>query len=111
MTGMTNMRMTNEENAYTKSNEIQHKTIHTIMKRQLRLVMVLVTLFTMVSVLPVSGQAPPPPAHGQNGNQTSPGGATGCPLDRRQGIVLAMVLSLGYAGFTLYLRNKKEKEA
>jgi len=81
------------------------------MKRQLRLMMVLVSLFTMVSVLPVSGQAPPPPAHGQNGNQTSPGGATGCPLDRRQGIVLAMVLSLGYAGFALYLRNKKEKEA
>ena len=82
------------------------------MKKQLRLMMVLVSLFTMVSVLPVSGQAPPPPGHGQNGNQASPGsGATGCPLDRRQGIVLAMVLSLGYAGFALYLRSKKEKES
>ena len=83
------------------------------MKKQFRLLMVLATLFTLVMVLPASGQAPPPPAHGQNGNQTSPGGATGCPLDRTQGIMLALVLSLGYAGFALYQRGKKEiaKEA
>jgi hypothetical protein len=82
------------------------------MKKNLRLIMVLASLFTLVAVLPVSGQAPPPPAHGQNGNQTSPGG-TGCPLDRTQGIMLALVLSLGYAGFALYQRGHKEtkKEA
>ena len=75
--------------------------------------MVLAAFFTLVMVLPASGQAPPPPAHGQNGNQTAPGGGTGCPLDRTQGIMLALVLSLGYAGFALYQRGKKEvaKEA
>jgi len=74
--------------------------------------MALASLFTLVAVLPVSGQAPPPPAHGQNGNQTSPGG-TGCPLDRTQGVMLALVLSLGYAGFALYQRGRKRtsKEA
>lgn len=77
------------------------------MKKHFRLLMVLATLFTMVMVLPASGQAPPPPAHGQNGNQASPGG-TGCPLDRTQGIMLALVLSLGYAGFALYQRGRKE---
>jgi hypothetical protein len=77
------------------------------MKKHFRLLMVLATLFTLVMVLPASGQAPPPPAHGQNGNQTSPGG-TGCPLDRTQGIMLALVLSLGYAGFALYQRGRKE---
>ena len=79
------------------------------MKKQLKLLMVLVTLFTLVTVLPVSAQAPPPPAHSQNGNQASPGG-TGCPLDRTQGIMLALVLSLGYAGFALYQRGKTVKE-
>lgn len=69
--------------------------------------MALASLFTLVAVLPVSGQAPPPPAHGQNGNQTSPGG-TGCPLDRTQGVMLALVLSLGYAGFALFQRGSKE---
>jgi len=70
--------------------------------------MVLAALFTLVMVLSASGQAPPPPAHGQNGNQTSPGGATGCPLDRTQGIMLVLVLSLGYSGFALYPGTKKE---
>jgi len=79
------------------------------MKKHFRLLMALVTLFTLVMVLPVSGQAPPPPAHGQNGNQTSPGG-TGCPLDRTDGIILALILSLGYAGFYLYQRGKENKE-
>ena len=76
------------------------------MKKQIRLLIALASLFTLVMVLPASGQAPPPPEHGQNGNQASPGG-TGCPLDRTQGIMLAMVLSLSYAGFALYQRNKK----
>jgi formate hydrogenlyase subunit 3/multisubunit Na+/H+ antiporter MnhD subunit len=79
------------------------------MKKTLRLMIALAALFTMVTVLPVSGQAPPPPAHSQNGNQPSPGG-TGCPLDRTQGIMLALVLSLGYAGFALYQRGKQIKE-
>jgi hypothetical protein len=77
------------------------------MKKQFRLLMALASLFTLVMVLPASGQAPPPPEHSQNGNQTSPGG-TGCPLDRTQGIMLALVLSLGYAGFALYRRGQKE---
>jgi len=80
------------------------------MKKQFRLFMVLATLFTLVIILPASGQAPPPPAHGQNGNQTSPGGGTGCPLDRNDGILIALVLSLGYAGFVLYQRGKKKQE-
>lgn len=80
------------------------------MKKHFRLLMALATLFTLVMVLPASGQAPPPPAHGQNGNQVSPGG-TGCPLDRTQGIMLALVLSLGYAGFALYQRGRKEVDA
>jgi len=77
------------------------------MKKQFRLLMVLATLFTLVLVLPAIGQEPvnppPPPNHGMNGNQ-----GTGCPLDRTQGIMLALVLSLGYAGFALYQRGKKE---
>jgi hypothetical protein len=77
------------------------------MKKNFRLIMALASLFTLVTVLPVSGQAPPPPSHSQNGNQASPGG-TGCPLDRTQGIMLALVLSLGYAGFALYQRGRKE---
>ena len=77
------------------------------MKTQFRLLMVLVTLFTLVMITPASGQAPPPPSHGQNGNQTSPGG-TGCPLDHTQSILLALVLSLGYGGLALYQRGKKE---
>ena len=78
------------------------------MKKQFRLLLVLAALFTLVMVLPASGQAPPPPAHGQIGNQVSPGGATSCLLDRTQGIMLALVFSLGYAGFALYQRGKKE---
>ena len=80
------------------------------MKKYLRLFMVLATFFTLVMVLPASGQAPPPPAHGLNGNQTSPGG-TGCPIDRTEGIVLALLISLGYAGFMLYQRGKNKNEA
>ena len=71
--------------------------------------MVLTTLFTLVMVLPASGQAPPPPTHGQNGNQPG-GGATGCPLDRTDGIIFALVISLGYAGLMLYQRGKKNRE-
>ena len=77
------------------------------MKKQIRLLMALATLFTLVIITPASGQAPPPPSHGQNGNQTSPGG-TGCPLDRTQGMMLAFVFSLGYAGFALYQRDRKD---
>ena len=78
------------------------------MKKQFRLLMVLATLFTLVMVIQASGQAPPPPSHGQYGNQASPGG-TGCPVDRTDGIVLALVISLGYAGFILYQRGKKKR--
>lgn len=79
------------------------------MKKNLTLIAVLASMFTLVTVIPVSGQAPPPPSHSQNGNQASPGG-TGCPLDRTQSIMLAMVLSLGYAGFALYQRERKAQK-
>jgi hypothetical protein len=78
------------------------------MKRNFRLLLVLVSVFGMTYFSPVSGQAPPPPAHNQNGNQASPGG-TGCPVDHSTGIALALVLSLGYAGFALYLRGKQKE--
>ena len=77
------------------------------MKKQFRLLMGLATFFTLVMVLPALGQAPPPPGHGQNGNQASPGG-TGCPLDRTKGMLLTLAFSLGYAGFAFYLRSRKE---
>jgi len=80
------------------------------MKKQFRLLMALAALFTLLMVLPASGQAPPPPAHGQNGNQTSPGTGTGCPLDRTDGIAIALLVSLAYAGFYLYRRGQSKKE-
>lgn len=76
------------------------------MKKQIRLVTGLASLVMLTIVLPANGQAPPPPAHGQNGNQTSPGGGTGCPLDRTESIMLAVALSFSYAGFSLYHRGK-----
>jgi hypothetical protein len=78
------------------------------MKKFLRLLLVVVSVFAMTYLSPVSGQAPPPPAHGQNGNQTSPGG-TGCPIDRTTGIALSLLLCLGYAGFALYSRGKQKE--
>jgi hypothetical protein len=78
------------------------------MKKQLRIFMILAIFSGMLMITSVSGQAPPPPSHSQNGNQTSPGG-TGCPLDQTQSIMLAFVFSLGYAGFALYRRDKKNE--
>ena len=78
------------------------------MKKQIKLLMILAAFFTLVTVLPVSGQAPPPPAHSQNGNQASPGG-TGCPIDRADGIAFALICTLAYAGFILYHRGKNKK--
>lgn len=66
-------------------------------------------LFTIISGVDVSGQAPPPPAHSLGGNQASPGG-TGCPIDRTDGIVFALIVSLAYAGFAVYKRSKKNRE-
>ena len=80
------------------------------MKQQFRLLVVIASFFTLVMVLPASGQAPPPPAHGQNGNQTSPGGGTGCPLDQKTGIFFTLLTCLGYAGFMLYSRSIKKTE-
>jgi hypothetical protein len=77
------------------------------MKNHYRFLIALLTLFTLLMVMPASGQAPPPPAHSQNGNQAAPGG-TGCPLDRPQSILLSCILCLGYAGFALYQRDRKE---
>jgi hypothetical protein len=77
------------------------------MKKHIRTGMILATFFTLSMTLPASGQAPPPPAHGQNGNQVSPGGS-GCPIDRTQGILLTLFFSLGCAGSILYQRGKRE---
>ena len=70
-----------------------------------------VSLFVFVAILPAraDGPAPPPPGHSLNGNQSG-GGATGCPIDRTQGIILAMTLCLAYAGFSLYNRGQKQNE-
>jgi hypothetical protein len=80
------------------------------MKKVFRFFTIPLIFFAVMNVLPVSGQAPPPPSHSRNGNQTSPGGGTGCPLDRTQGILIAVALSLAYGGFALYMRGRKEKE-
>jgi hypothetical protein len=79
------------------------------MKRNFRLIMALLSMFMLLTVLPAMSQAPPPPSHSQNGNQTSPGG-TGCPVDRTEGILFALACSLGYAGFVLFLRGKRNSE-
>jgi hypothetical protein len=78
------------------------------MKKHLRILMILAVFSGMMMITPVSGQAPPPPSHSQNGNQVSPGG-TGCPLDQTQSVMLAFVFCLGYAGFALYRRDKKNE--
>ena len=80
------------------------------MKRQLsRLVLftAILVMFTTVQTKADEPGPPPPPGHAQNGNQRSPGG-TGCPLDRKQGLVLSLALSLVYAGFVLYRRSLRQ---
>jgi len=67
------------------------------MKKHLRLVIALATFVTVVMVHPTSGQAPLPPAHGQNGDQTSPVG-TRCPLEHSHELMPVLILSLGYFG-------------
>jgi hypothetical protein len=79
------------------------------MKRHFGLIIIFAIFFSLVGIIPVSGQAPPPPSHSQNGNQVSPGG-TGCPIDRTDGIVFALALCLGYAGFHLYKKKKGKEE-
>ena len=77
--------------------------------------MLLMTLFVWVLMLAFTipakadGPPPPPPNHSVNGNQASPGG-TGCPIDRTQGIVLAMTLCLAYAGFSLIKKGRLQGE-
>jgi hypothetical protein len=56
------------------------------------------------------GPPPPPPGHSQNGNQASPGG-TGCPIDRDEGMVLVVIFSLCYAGFTLLNRRNSLRDS
>jgi hypothetical protein len=79
------------------------------MKKVIQQSITLIALLILTSVLPASGQAPPPPDHAQNGNQTSPGG-TGCPIDKTEGLIIALVFSLGYCGFTLFRQGRAEKE-
>lgn len=78
------------------------------MKRQIsRLFIAIFVLFFSFQVMADEPGPPPPPGHARNGNQVSPGG-TGCPLDRKQGLVLSLALSLAYAGFVLYRRGSRE---
>jgi hypothetical protein len=79
------------------------------MKRSVTIFLISAVLFILSMVSVSFGQAPPPPSHSQNGNQASPGG-TGCPIDRSDGITIALVVSLGYAGYFLYRRGKKNEE-
>ena len=77
------------------------------MKKQYRLIFVMIVLFSCMMINPVSGQAPPPPDHGMSGNQTSPG-ATGCPVDRLDRIVPVLFISMVISEFILYRRGRKE---
>ena len=79
------------------------------MKKNLMILVVLVVFSTVCLVHQGFSQAPPPPAHGQNGNQISPGG-TGCTIDRTDGILFALAISLCYAGLALYLRGRKKEK-
>ena len=69
-----------------------------------------VTTFLFIATLAAKaeGPAPPPPGHSLNGNQASPGG-TGCPIDRQSGLIVALLSTLGYAGFVLYRRGSEVK--
>jgi hypothetical protein len=77
------------------------------MSKHLKLILGLVFVIMLFWVVPVIGQAPPPPAHGQDGNQASPAG-TGCPLDQQKNIAMSLFICLGYAGLVLYRRSKTE---
>jgi len=81
------------------------------MKKHFTLMILFVSLFLFIAILPAraDGPAPPPPNHGLNGNQASPGG-TGCPIDRSYGIILVITLCLAYAGFSLYKRGQQLEE-
>ena len=106
MTGMTGSLFLTKKQ-HLKS--IHHYNIN-IMKKQFRLFAGIASFFTLVMVLPAIGQAPPPPSHGQNGNQTRPGSGTGCPVDQTNGIVFTFLACIGYAGFMLYSRSNKKVE-
>ena len=84
------------------------------MKNKLPFLILFIMLFTVGLINPVIGDgpgpAPPPPGHSLNGNQASPGG-TGCPIDRQDGILVALLVSLGFAGFVLYRRGNVEKDS
>ena len=82
------------------------------MKKQLLFIPLLVCLSFFIYILPAKadGPPPPPPGHSLDGNQTSPGGGTGCPIDRNQGILMAMTLCLAYAGFYLIKRGRNVEE-
>jgi hypothetical protein len=81
------------------------------MKKRYPLFALIATSLLWISSISVraDGPAPPPPGHSLNGNQASPGG-TGCPIDRTQGIFLAMALCLGYGGIFLYNKGRKSEE-
>jgi hypothetical protein len=77
------------------------------MRKQFQSLVFLLAFFTLGILQPAfaDGPAPPPPGHSLNGNQASPGG-TGCPIDRKDGIIVVLLITLGYAGFILYRRGK-----
>ena len=79
------------------------------MKKQLIILILFITLFTVGLINPAIGDGPiappPPPEHSMNGNQ-----GTGCPIDRQDGILIVLFMALGYAGFILYNRGKLDKD-
>ena len=77
------------------------------MKKQIRFILALSVALLLCISVSVHAQAPPPPSHSQNGNQVSPGG-TGCPIDRTDGIIIALAISLAYGGFALYQKSRKK---
>ena len=78
-----------------------------MMRTRYTALVILVMLISVCFVSPAAGDGPPPPPpnHSMNGNQMSPGG-TGCPIDRTGGIVTALIVCLGYAGFSLIKKGK-----
>ena len=79
------------------------------MKKQIHFMIFFVLLFIFIVTLSARADGPvappPPPEHSMNGNQ-----GTGCPIDRQDGILIALCITLGYAGFVLYHRGKIRKD-
>jgi hypothetical protein len=77
------------------------------MKKHIKILIAAIT-FTMLNVVFIStsyaDSPPPPPAHGQTGNQVPGGGA---PIGG--GALILALLGAGYGVAKLYSKNKTEK--